>query len=131
MNRIGRHESGHKRGGTIVRSSLWGALTIAVVAVGAPTCWLETPPGLWRCNETNNCADVPTTVCRVEENRCTCTVCGHVFCPEHNKCIPIEDCYSDERPWDCDDESGGGGGSGGGDGNGGSGGDGGGNGSGS
>lgn len=123
MNRIGRHGIRHKRREVSLRASLLGMLTIVAIGVGAPTCWLETPPGLYRCNETNNCADVPTTVCRVEENRCVCTVCGHVFCPEVNKCIPIEACYSDERPWDCDDDGDGGGGmgSGGGDGNGGAG----------
>lgn len=114
MNRVGRYGSGRKRQTSTLRHWLLGALTVVTVGAGAPTCWLETPPGLYRCNETNNCVDVPTTVCKTAENRCVCPVCNYVFCPEYNKCIPVLDCYPDEILWDCSSGSGGGSGGGGG-----------------
>ncbi len=98
-------------------------LLVALVAVliGVPTCYSYEYPGVYYCDETNNCADVPTTVCVTEENRCRCPTTGHIFCYKFQECIPEAECFA-EAGAPCQDGSGGGGGAGGGGGSGGGGG---------
>lgn len=46
---------------------------------------------IYWCDETNNCADVPTTVCS-EHNTCLCPKENYIFCYRFNACVPLDVC---------------------------------------
>jgi len=118
---MGRIQNAYQARTARSASRLLGVLVMVVAGLTASTCsWYE-HPGVYYCDETNNCADVPTTVCVTEENRCRCPTTGHIFCYKFQKCIPEAECFA-EAGAPCQDASGGGGGAGGGSGGGGTGG---------
>jgi uncharacterized membrane protein YgcG len=100
------------------------ALVVLTAGLAAPTCDLPDYPSRYWCDETHNCADVPTTVCLEEHNFCVCPDPSHVYCPAFVSCVPDAQCFPEDHP-ECgagDGSVDGGGGAGGGGGDGGTGG---------
>jgi len=98
MNRIERHLNSRalRRGGS--RWRFLGALVVVTAGLTASTCdWYE-HPGVYYCDETNNCADVPTTVCVTKENRCRCPNPDHLYCYNRSKCMTEAECFPDMDP---------------------------------
>jgi uncharacterized membrane protein YgcG len=92
-------------------SRLLGVLVLVTAGLVSPTCYSYEYPGTYYCDETNNCADVPTTFCNTAINECVCPTEGHIWCLKHSKCMPVAECFP-EAGAPCHD--GGSGGSGGG-----------------
>ena len=74
---------------------LLAMLILATAALIVSNCLAYQYPGVYYCDETNNCADVPTTVCVTEENRCRCPTPGHIYCVKFTKCIPEAECFAE------------------------------------
>jgi hypothetical protein len=49
-------------------------------------------PGILWCDEHNNCADFPTTICS-EHNTCICPKDNYIFCLEFQECVPLDVCH--------------------------------------
>jgi len=109
-------------------SACWrflGSLVVLTFWLAAPACEYNIFPG-YHCDETNNCADLPTTVCEPEYNLCVCPGPDRTFCHAFRECVPISECHPDAGPvCDAGNGDGGVGGSGGSGGSGGAGGSGG------
>jgi len=57
---------------------------------------LDTTDAVAESDETNNCADVPTTFCKPQFNLCVCKSTDLVYCPEYVSCVPMAQCF----PWE-------------------------------
>jgi hypothetical protein len=114
MKRMEQYPNGHERRTRRSLSRPLSVLAVLTVGLVASTCsWYE-HPGIYYCDETNNCADVPTTVCITETNRCKCPNPDHLYCFAYSKCMTDAECFPDAGS-ECDaGGSGGGNGSGGG-----------------
>jgi len=100
-------------------SRLLSVLVLVLAGLGVPTCYWYEHPGVYYCDETNNCADVPTTVCVTEENRCRCPTAGHLYCYMYSRCTTEAECFPEAgAPCDAGTSTDDGGGVGGGDGGG-------------
>ena len=95
------------------RSALRLVVAFLAFAVGVSTCYSYEYPGVYYCDETNNCADVPTTVCVTEENRCRCPTAGNLYCYKYSRCTTEAECFPEAgAPCDAGTSTGGGGGGG-------------------
>jgi len=90
-------------------SRLFGVLILVTAGFAVPTCLEYQYPGLYYCDETNNCADVPTTICQADINECLCPSTDHLWCYKHRRCMPEEECFP-EAGAPCDAGGGGEGG---------------------
>jgi hypothetical protein len=108
-NHTGRTDTSKRR-----RPSLYLAAAFAVLSAGLATMTAcDFDEGIpYRCSNTNNCADLPTTVCGEESGFCICTKAGHIFCDRYNMCVLETVCYPDAGPPPCDAGTSGAGGSG-------------------
>jgi len=107
MKRIERYRSGRVFESSRARRRSLGLLATIMIGLAAPACEYPVLPG-YHCDETNNCADVPTTICRPEYNVCVCESNKLVYCPEFVACVPLAQCFPDAGPV-CDAGSGEGG----------------------
>jgi uncharacterized membrane protein YgcG len=123
MSRIERQREDRERQGGKPTLRMIGVLIVVITGLAVPACdWYE-HPGTYYCDETNNCADVPTTICQASTNTCECPTVGHIWCFKYSKCIPEAECFQDAgAPCDAGSGSGGSGGGAGGAGGGGGGG---------
>jgi hypothetical protein len=113
MSKLERHRNGHEGWTARFASRFLGVLAMVVSGMAAPTCYWYEHPGIYYCDETNNCADVPTTICQAETNTCECPTAGHIWCFKHSKCIPEAECFAEAGAPCHDGGSGGVGGAGG------------------
>lgn len=112
MNGIMRDRNGRALRRIRMRWRFLAAIGLVAFWLTGPGCEYEVFPG-YHCDETNNCADFPTTVCREEYNLCVCPKPNHTFCEKFRSCVPIEECHPDAGPV-CNCGGGGAGGTGGG-----------------
>jgi hypothetical protein len=115
MGRIERHRNGRELHTGKFPLRFLGALTVVSAGLAAPSCYEYQHPGVYYCNETRNCVDIPTTYCDTDTNTCECPTTSDVWCPKHAKCMQRDVCLMVEGPvCDAGLGVGGGGGSGGG-----------------
>lgn len=107
MNRIDHSRCGRPQWNA--RSRFGFLRMIAVIAIGLAAAACEYPqiPG-YLCDQTNNCADVPTTECNPQFNLCVCASTELIYCPALRECVPDAECLP-EAGAPCHDGGGSGG----------------------
>jgi len=107
MKSIERHRSDRVFESSRAGRRSLGLLAAIMIGLAAPACEYPELSG-YHCDETNNCADVPTTFCKPQFNLCVCKSTDLVYCPEYVSCVPWAQCFPDAGPV-CDAGSGEGG----------------------
>ena len=92
-------------------SRLLSVLLVVTAGLAVPTCYGYQHPGVYYCDETNNCADLPPLVCHTDINECLCPNVEDWYCLKHRKCMPVDECFP-EAGAPCVDGGGGEGGGG-------------------
>ncbi len=74
------------------RKILAALAVLAAIVTLSSACFDDLDSSIPYCDETNNWADLPTTVCDESTNLCICPTKGDIYCYKPGKCVPYDVC---------------------------------------